>query len=142
MIDASVCCGCQPSLVFANALSATNSGGSPSRRGPNCTGRGFFETSSIASTISLTLVRDAHHRKFAQPRTLGRKVSDEFTVPLCREHHRDLHRHGNEVAWWTNFQIAPLEAANELWQATLLASDGAITRKDPHDQADKSTHFS
>jgi hypothetical protein len=26
---------------------------------------------------------DAHHLKFAQPRALGRKVSDEFTVPLC-----------------------------------------------------------
>jgi hypothetical protein len=66
---------------------------------------------------------DAHHLKFAQPRTLGRKVSDEFTVPLCREHHRDLHRHGNEVAWWANVQIAPIEAAKELWQATLLGSD-------------------
>jgi hypothetical protein len=32
---------------------------------------------------------DAHHLKFAQPRPLGRKVSDEFTVPLCRDHHRD-----------------------------------------------------
>src|SRR5207248_411016 len=31
---------------------------------------------------------DAHHLKFAQPRSLGRKVSDEFTVPLCREHHQ------------------------------------------------------
>ena len=31
---------------------------------------------------------DAHHLKFAQPRALGRKVSDEFTVPLCREHHQ------------------------------------------------------
>src|SRR5260221_469536 len=28
---------------------------------------------------------DAHHLKFAQPRALGRKVSDEFTVPLCRD---------------------------------------------------------
>jgi hypothetical protein len=35
---------------------------------------------------------DAHHLKFAQPRTLGRRVSDEFTVPLCREHHQQLHR--------------------------------------------------
>ena len=35
---------------------------------------------------------DAHHLKFAQPRALGRKVSDEFTVPLCRAHHQDLHR--------------------------------------------------
>jgi hypothetical protein len=41
---------------------------------------------------------DPHHLKFAQPRALGRKVSDEFTVPLCRAHHQDLHRHGNEKA--------------------------------------------
>ncbi|WP_247367157.1 MULTISPECIES: ERF superfamily protein [unclassified Bradyrhizobium] len=48
---------------------------------------------------------DAHHLKFAQPRTLGRKVSDEFTVPLCRSHHQSLHRHGNEKAWWTNLAL-------------------------------------
>jgi hypothetical protein len=35
---------------------------------------------------------DAHHLRFAQPRALGRKVSDEFTVPVCRVHHRELHR--------------------------------------------------
>ncbi|WP_166294284.1 ERF family protein [Bradyrhizobium sp. 2S1] len=61
---------------------------------------------------------DAHHLKFAQPRTLGRKVSDEFTVPLCRTHHQDLHRHGNEKAWWADMQIAPLPLAKELWQAS------------------------
>jgi hypothetical protein len=63
---------------------------------------------------------DAHHLKFAQPRSLGRKVSDEFTVPLCRDHHYQLHRHGNEMAWWANVQITPIEAARELWAATLL----------------------
>jgi hypothetical protein len=42
---------------------------------------------------------DAHHLKFAEPRALGRKVSDEFTVPLCRPHHQELHLHGNEAAW-------------------------------------------
>ena len=61
---------------------------------------------------------DAHHLKFVQPKALGRKVSDEFTVPLCREHHHELHRHGNEVAWWTNLQIVPLETAKALWQAS------------------------
>ena len=40
---------------------------------------------------------DPHHLRFAQPQALGRKVSDEFTVPLCRTHHRQLHRAGNEV---------------------------------------------
>jgi ERF superfamily len=80
---------------------------------------------------------DAHHLKFAEPRALGRKVSDEFTVPLCREHHRDLHRHGNEVAWWANVQIAPMQAAKELWHATLLDSNVAIPRKrgQPRDDA-------
>src|SRR5271169_567908 len=35
---------------------------------------------------------DAHHLRFTQPRALSRKVSDEFTVPLCRTHHREVHR--------------------------------------------------
>jgi hypothetical protein len=63
---------------------------------------------------------DAHHLKFAQPRSLGRKVSDEFTVPLCREHHQQLHRYGNEAGWWANVQIAPIEVAKQLWEATLF----------------------
>ncbi|MFC7698630.1 ERF family protein [Bradyrhizobium sp. GCM10028915] len=61
---------------------------------------------------------DAHHLKFAQARALGRKVSDEFTVPLCRAHHQELHQHGNERAWWANLQIAPLPVAQELWAAS------------------------
>ena len=64
---------------------------------------------------------DAHHLKFAQPRSLGSKVSDEFTVPLCRDHHRELHRYGNEQAWWANVSIEPLEAAKDLWDTTLGA---------------------
>lgn len=72
---------------------------------------------------------DAHHLKFAQPRSLGRKVSDEFTVPLCRDHHLDLHRHGNEVAWWANLQISPTEVARDLWQTTLLDPDPSLVRK-------------
>ncbi len=43
---------------------------------------------------------DPHHLRVAQARALGRKASDEFTVPLCRGHHRELHRHGDEAAWW------------------------------------------
>ena len=61
---------------------------------------------------------DAHHLKFAQPKALGRKVSDEFTVPVCRDHHHELHRHGNEAAWWANLNIAPLNVAKELWQTS------------------------
>ena len=44
---------------------------------------------------------EAHHLRFAQPRALGRRVSDEFTVPLCRVHHRELHRQGDERAGGT-----------------------------------------
>ncbi len=59
---------------------------------------------------------DPHHLRFAQPRALGMKVSDEFTVPLCRGHHRQLHQGGNEVAWWDERKINALEAASKLWQ--------------------------
>ena len=39
----------------------------------------------------------------------------EFTVPLCRSHHRDLHRTGNEVRWWAQFGIQPKSIAYKLW---------------------------
>ena len=51
---------------------------------------------------------DAHHLRFTQPRAMGRKVSDEFTVPLCRTHHRDNHSCGDEVAWWERLAIDPV----------------------------------
>jgi hypothetical protein len=59
---------------------------------------------------------DAHHLRFTQPRAMGRKVSDEFTVPLCRTHHRRLHLRADEVAWWQEVKIDPLEVAHQLWQ--------------------------
>jgi hypothetical protein len=58
---------------------------------------------------------DAHHLRFAQSRALGRKVSDEFTVPLCRGHHREVHRHGDEQTWWRTSGIDPTAAARGLW---------------------------
>jgi hypothetical protein len=58
---------------------------------------------------------DPHHLRFAQPRALGLKPSDEFTVPLCREHHRELHHSGNEAAWWHEMGLDPLPTARELW---------------------------
>jgi hypothetical protein len=74
---------------------------------------------------------EAHHLRFAQPRALGRKVSDEFTVPVCRVHHRELHRHGDEAAWWQTTKIDPLSIARRLWQharpnGTVVAVDGDI----------------
>jgi len=61
---------------------------------------------------------DPHHIKFAEQRALGRKVSDRFTVPICRLHHRELHRRGNERAWWETQEIDPLPAAANLWAKT------------------------
>ena len=61
---------------------------------------------------------DAHHLRFAQHRALGRKVSDEFTVPLCRGHHREVHQCGDEAAWWTKTGIDPTVPARRLWLET------------------------
>ena len=61
---------------------------------------------------------DPHHLRFAQSRALGRKVSDEFTVPLCRAHHREVHRCGDEGLWWRKTGIDPLAAARVLWLET------------------------
>jgi hypothetical protein len=63
---------------------------------------------------------DLHHLTFMQPRALAHRVSDEFTVPVCRIHHRELHREGDEVAWWGKFSIDPLPVALRLWQHTRL----------------------
>lgn len=57
----------------------------------------------------------AHHIKFAQPRAMGRKVSDEWAVPLCYIHHRALHDRGDEKAWWEKNKIEPIQEANRLW---------------------------
>jgi ERF superfamily len=59
---------------------------------------------------------EAHHIRFAQPRALGRKVSDEYTVPVCRLHHRDLHTYGDEASWWAAVSIDPLPIALQLWR--------------------------
>jgi hypothetical protein len=64
---------------------------------------------------------EAHHIRFAQPRALGRKVSDEYTVPVCRVHHRELHGYGDEASWWAGVNIDPLPIALELWRRSRLA---------------------
>jgi hypothetical protein len=63
---------------------------------------------------------DPHHLRFVQPCALGRRVSDEFIVPLCRVHHRELHRQGDEAAWWGKLPIDPLPVALKLWKHTRL----------------------
>jgi hypothetical protein len=86
---------------------------------------------------------DPHHLTFTQPRALGRRVSDEFTVPVCRLHHRELHRSGDESAWWRRLNIDPLPVALKLWQQSradgqLFPSTGGITRVQAATTADVS----
>jgi hypothetical protein len=71
---------------------------------------------------------DPHHIKFAENWTAGRKVSDRFTVPLCRLHHHELHRRGDERAWWQQKGIDPLPIAKALWATTHAQADEIIGR--------------
>jgi hypothetical protein len=73
---------------------------------------------------------DPHHLRYLQPRALGRKASDEFAVPLCRSHHRAVHRAGDEQAWWKAAGIDPVKIARQLWRQTRL------TDPQEHHQAD------
>ena len=61
---------------------------------------------------------DPHHLRFAQSRAFGRRVSDEFTVPVCRTHHRELHRTTKEKEFWGRLGIDPLPVADKLWAQT------------------------
>ena len=74
---------------------------------------------------------EAHHIRFAQPRALGRKVSDEYTVPVCRLHHRDLHSYGDEASWWAGVGIDPLPIALELWRRSRLTYSLAASGSEP-----------
>ena len=83
---------------------------------------------------------DPHHLRFAQPRAIGLKVSDEFTVPLCRGHHRQLHQSSNELRWWESMYIEPLPIARKLWEQThpetRSKQDGELQQPDKIRDAD------
>jgi hypothetical protein len=77
---------------------------------------------------------DPHHLRHMQPRALGRKASDEFAVPLCRIHHRLVHRVGNETAWWKEIGIDPVEVARKLWGHT-RGAEGPERAASPNEQS-------
>jgi hypothetical protein len=79
---------------------------------------------------------DPHHLRYAQPRALGRKASDEFVVPLCRMHHREVHRAGDERTWWKAAGIDPLKVAHKLWKAARL-NEGRIPPSSPPQPGDR-----
>ena len=84
---------------------------------------------------------DPHHLRFAQPRAIGLKVSDEFTVPLCRGHHRQLHQAGNEEAWWTDHNVNALSIAKDLWAQTRPKSARATNSFDETNPIVPSVHY-
>jgi hypothetical protein len=76
---------------------------------------------------------EAHHIRFAQQRALGRKVSDEYTVPVCRLHHRELHRYGDEASWWVAANVDPVPIALALARTmATLPNEGGVG---PDDQS-------
>jgi hypothetical protein len=79
---------------------------------------------------------DPHHLRFAQPKALGRKASDEFTVPLCRMHHREVHRVGDECAWWKAAGIDPLKVADKLWKEARV-NEGRLPPNPPSNLDDQ-----
>jgi hypothetical protein len=67
----------------------------------------------------------AHHLRFAQPHGLSQKVSDEFVVPLCFLHHRELHAAGSERDWWHRQGLEPLSVAARLWAERSEPDEGS-----------------
>jgi hypothetical protein len=74
---------------------------------------------------------EAHHIRFAQPRALGRKASDEYTAPVCRLHHRDLHSYGDEASWWAAVSIDPLPIALALWTRSRSPNSSEFNNSEP-----------
>jgi ERF superfamily len=75
---------------------------------------------------------DPHHLRYLQPRALGRKASDEFAVPLCRVHHRAVHRVRDERAWWHAAGIDPIKVARKLWKDTRIDEGRIEPDRTPH----------
>jgi Rad52/22 family double-strand break repair protein len=74
----------------------------------------------------------AHHVRYAQPRGLRLKVSDEFTVPLCAIHHTENHTTGDERRWWRERNIDPLPVAEQLWRQSNGIKQPTPARDDAH----------
>ena len=57
-------------------------------------------------------------------------MSDEYTVPLCRLHHRELHRYSDEAAWWDRQGIDALGMARLYWREShpLMVSREEVSR--------------
>ncbi len=77
-----------------------------------------FYVASQPCMVCNRILAEGHQVRFAQPKAFGAKVGDEFTVPLCRDHHRELHSRRNERAWWHDMGLVPLQVAKRRWDET------------------------
>jgi hypothetical protein len=46
------------------------------------------------------------------------RAAHEYTVPVCRSHHRKLHSYGDEASGWAGVNVDPVPIALALWQRT------------------------
>jgi hypothetical protein len=58
----------------------------------------------------------AHHLRFTEE--LARKVSDEYTVPLCGDHFAAVKDTKDEAKWWEATTADPIAVARALWRKT------------------------
>lgn len=69
----------------------------------------------------LTFVQ-VHHIRECYPRTMGVRVGDDKTVPLCVMHHAELHM-SNNVSFWKRYRIDAKQWARKFYAET---RDGAL----------------
>ena len=67
---------------------------------------------------------EAHHIRKRKPghlKSIGSRVSDEFTVPLCHDCHTLLHQPNRSEDWfWENcYNGGPFEEAKKLFSVTM-----------------------
>ena len=53
---------------------------------------------------------------------MGKRASRQFAIPLCPDHHRELHGDGNEETFFATHRINAEWLAGALW----AASDGDV----------------
>ena len=123
---------CAPPLAPAAGTGTRQDRQEPTRyrRTKAAARQGASEIRCITTVPGLwTQPSDPHHLRFAQPRAIGLKVSDEFTVPLCRGHHRQLHQVGDEVAWWTGKKSMRWRSPRSLEANTSLGPNQPTKRR-------------
>ena len=52
------------------------------------------------------------------PARSDERSATEYTAPVCRRHHRELHGYGDEASWWAAVNVDPVPIAPALWRRT------------------------